>query len=292
MRKILVTAAILFLGITMFAQTTTKSFVANAFNGISAGGIYEIELIKAAAESVVVEADKEIMPYVEVKVVKGILTFNLDNSRMPARLKHNMGPIRAKVTMKDELAFLALSGASNFYTASVFSPKNFNAQISGASNAKGLNIVSDVAVIKVSGASTINIRGKATDGSYEFSGATVAIINQDIAKLNIEGSGATKLEFTGKAASVDIECSGASYTKLIGECETMSVEISGASKFDAFGFKVDNMSIEVMGVSSAKIFVEKSIEAEVSGGSSILYKGSPTVKNIDISSASSFRKAD
>ncbi len=292
MRKILATVAVLFIGITIFAQTTTKSFVANAFNGISAGGVYEIELIKAAAESVVVEADKEIMPYVEVKVVKGILTFNLDNVRMPARLKHDMGPIKAKVTMKEELASLTLSGASNFYTASVFSPKNFNVQISGASNAKGLNIVSEVAVIKVSGASTINIRGKANDGSYEFSGASVAIINQDISKLSIEGSGATKLEFTGKVVSADIECSGATYTKLIGECDTMNAEISGASKFDAFGFRVNSMIIEVMGVSSAKVFVEKSIEAEASGGSSIVYKGSPVVKNIDISSVSSFRKAD
>ncbi|MFA5850843.1 MAG: DUF2807 domain-containing protein [Bacteroidales bacterium] len=292
MKKNLATVAILFFGITMFAQTTTKSFVANSFNGISAGGIYEIELTKAAAESVVVETDKEIMPYVDVKVVRGILTFNLDNSRIPAKLKHNMGPIKARVTMKDELSSLTLSGASNFYTTSVFSPKGFTAQISGASNAKGLNIVSEIAVIKVSGASTINIRGKAADGSYEFSGATVAIINQDIAKLNIEGSGATKLEFTGKAVSVDIECSGATYSKFIGECETMNAEISGASKFDAFGFKVDNMIIEVMGVSSAKIFVEKNIEAEASGGSSIVYKGSPVVKNIDISSVSSFRKAD
>ncbi|OFY45033.1 MAG: hypothetical protein A2X18_13930 [Bacteroidetes bacterium GWF2_40_14] len=292
MRKILTTVAILLFGITIFAQTTTKAFVANSFNGISAGGIYEIELIKAAAESVVVETDKEIMPYVEVKVVKGILTFNLDNDRMPSRLKHNMGPIKAKVTMKDELAMLSLSGASSFYTASVFSPKSFSAQISGASNAKGLNIVSETAVIKVSGASTLSIKGKAADGSYEFSGASVATINQDMEKLRIECSGATKLEFTGKAVSVDIECSGATYSKFNGECETMNAEISGASKFDAFGFKVNEMIIEVMGVSSAKIFVNKSIEAETSGGSSIVYKGSPVVKNIDISSVSSFRKAD
>jgi len=282
----------LFFGITIFAQTTTKAFVANTFNGISAGGIYEIELTKAAAESVVVEADREIMPYVVVKVVKNVLVFTIDDDRMPSKLKRNMGSIKAKVTMKEELSTLSLSGASSFNTTSVFSPKVFNAQISGASNAKGLNIVSDIAEIKVSGASTINIRGKAADGSYEFSGASVAVINQDIAKLNIEGSGATKLEFTGKAVSVDIECSGATYSKFTGECESMNAEISGASKFDAFGFKVDNMIIEVMGVSSAKIFVEKSIEAETSGGSSILYKGSPVVKDIDISSVSSFRKAD
>lgn len=292
MRKVIATVAILFFGITIFAQTTTKAFDANTFNGISAGGIYNIELTKAATESVVVEADKEIMPYVVVKVVKGVLSFNLDNDRIPARLKRNMRSIKARVTMKDELARLTLSGASTFYTASVFSPKGFNAQISGASNAKGLNIVSETAVIKVSGASKINIKGKAADGSYEFSGASVAVINQDIAKLSIEGSGATKLEFTGKAGYVDIECSGATYSKLTGECDTMNAEISGASKFDAFGFKVNNMTIEVMGVSSANVFVVKSIEAETSGGSSIVYKGSPVLKDIDISSISSFRKAD
>ncbi|MEN6619844.1 MAG: DUF2807 domain-containing protein [Rikenellaceae bacterium] len=292
MKKIFFVVALMFFGITIFAQTTTKSFPVVTFNGIIAGGVYDIELTKSATESVVIETDKEIMPYVQVKVVRGMLTLDLKSDKMPSRLKRNMGPISAKVTMRDELAWLTLSGASRFSSTSLFSPKVFNAQISGASNAKGLNIISETAVIKVSGASTINIKGKVTEGIYEFSGASVAVINQDINKLDLEGSGASKLEYSGKANIIKIECSGATYSKFAGECDVMNAEISGASKFDAFEFKVNNMSIEVMGVSSAKIFVEKSIEAETSGGSSIHYKGSPVVKKIDISSASSFKRVD
>lgn len=147
-------------------------------------------------------------------------------------------------------------------------------------------------MIKVSGASSLNIKGRITEGTYELSGASYAVISQDISKFNIEGSGASKLNFTGKTNSVKIECSGASYAKFTGESDTMEAEISGVSKLDAIGFKVNIMDIDAMGVSSAKIFVEKSIDVEVSGGSSIEYKGSPVIKKTDISSISSFKKID
>jgi hypothetical protein len=77
---------------------------------------------------------------------------------------------------------------------------------------------------------------------------------------------------------------------MTGESVTMDAEVSGASKLDALEFRVSDMNIEVTGVSSAKLFVEKNIEVDISGGSSVEYKGSPVIKKTDISSISSFKK--
>lgn len=290
MKKLLLVIAVMSLGMAAFAQTITKSFPVSSFQGIVAGGVYDIELTKSSIPSVIILADKEIMPYVEVKVVRGVLNLSLDSDRIPHRLRRDIGSIRAQVSIKEELSWLSLSGATRFSTSAQFSPDTFNAQISGASNAKGLNIVSESVKISVSGASNINIKGKVNEASYELSGATNAVIDQTVNRLVMECSGATKVEYTGKSNSVATECSGATYMKMTGECVTMNAEVSGASKMDALEFRVSDMNIEVTGVSSAKIFVENSIEVEVSGSSSIAYKGSPQIKNIDVNSLSSFKK--
>jgi len=113
-----------------------------------------------------------------------------------------------------------------------------------------------------------------------------------MSKFELEGSGASKLDFTGKVNNVKIECSGASYAKFTGDCDTMEAEVSGASRLDALGFRVSNMIIEAMGVSTARIFVEKSIEVGVSGGSTVEYKGAPVIKKTEINSISTFKKID
>ncbi len=291
MKKILfLVAAVLLFGMTSLAQTITKPFPVSSFQGISAGGVFNVELTKSSLPSVIILTDKEIMPFVEVKVVRGVLVLSLDGERIPSRLRRDMGPIKAKVTIKEELNDLSLSGASEFSTTARFSPASFNVEISGASNAKGLYIESQSATINVSGASSLDIKGKFTEAEYEISGASSVIINQDINKLDLECSGATKVSYSGKSNSISAECSGATFTKMTGECVTMSAEVSGASKLDALGFKVLDMNIEVTGVSSSKIYVERSLDVEVSGGSILEYKGSAQIKSKDISSISSFKK--
>jgi hypothetical protein len=292
MKKLIMLIAIMSFGMASFAQTISKSFPVSNFNGIIAGSVFDVELIKSPSESVVVTADKEVMQYIEVKVVRGMLTFAIDTYKMPNKFKRNMDFIKVKVLMKEELNWLSLSGASRLSTKSTFSPKSFKAQISGASKVIGLNIISDTGEVVLSGASSMDIFGKFSEGIYEISGASSAVVNQDIAKFSVETSGASKLNFNGKCDLVEMECSGASYTKFNGECESMSTEVSGASKFDGIDFKVNSLTIEANGVSSANIYVEKSLDVEISGGSSVRYKGSPTIKKTDVRSSSSLKKID
>lgn len=290
MKRVFLVVAIMSLGLSLFAQTVSKSFPVGSFQGINAGGTYDIELIKSSTESVVIMTDKDVMPFVEVKVVKGMLNLEINTDDMPYRLRKSDWSLKAQVTIKDELTWLSLSGASRLATNAIFTPKSFSAQISGASNASGLNIVCESVKITVSGASSLKIAGKTTEGFYELSGASNASISQDISKFGLEGSGASKVNYTGKVNSMKIECSGASFAKLIGECDTMDAEVSGASRLDALGFRVNNMIIDAMGVSSASIFVEKNIEVEVSGGSKVEYKGNPVIKKTEINSISTFKK--
>jgi hypothetical protein len=290
MKKLISLVAVMSLALTVFAQPVTKNFAVANYTGISAGSVFDIELTKGNVESLKIEAENDVMPYIQAKVNSGILYLKLDNS-MPSKLSRNMDPIKVKISIK-ELDKLFLSGAAKLKSSGTFSPASFKADISGAVLAEGLYVNTGLSEITVSGASKFDLTGKATTANYELSGASVANIAQDIQDLNISASGAVKMEFSGKTAKAEISISGAANARFIGSSVTAIVEVSGASQLEAEKFPVADMSLEVSGVGNVKVNVSKSISAEVSGGSTVRYMGNPVIKNLETNTGSSFKKMD
>jgi hypothetical protein len=281
--------AVLF-SVAASAQQITKSFVADDFTGITAASVFDIELIKSPVESVVVTADREVMNYVNIKVVMGQLNLKIDTDKMPRILKKNLKSVKVKINMKNELSWLSLSGACKLTSSSNFTPQNFKGQISGASSICGLEITSESARISISGASSVSMRGKINIADYELSGASNAVINQEISTLSVKCSGASKIDFKGSIASLDLKLSGSSEAKLKGSGEEIRTQISGASKLIAVEFAANEAYITISGVSKAVVNVSKTLEAEISGSSHLEYKGSPVINNVSVNSISNFKK--
>ena len=110
-----------------------------------------------------------------------------------------------------------------------------------------------------------------------ISGAVLAKANITHAeKLKIDLSGASKLNLaTQKITDCIVDVSGASTLNLTGKCEFLAMEVSGASQIDASKFECDKVVAEASGASSIKVYVKDELDAEVSGVSSIKYKGDP-----------------
>jgi len=288
MKKLISLVAVMSLALTIFAQPVTKNFAVANYTGISAGSVFDIELTKSNVESLKIEAEKDVMPYIQAKVSSGILYLKMDNS-LPSRFSRNMDPIKVKISIK-ELDKLFLSGAAKFKSSGSFSPVSFKADISGAVLAEGLFVNTGLSEITISGASKFDLTGKVTTANYEFSGASTVNIAQDIQDLTISASGAVKMEYTGKTAKAEISISGAANARFIGSSVTATIEVSGASLLEADKFLVADMSLEVSGVGNVKVNVSKSISAEVSGGSSVRYTGNPVIKDLETNTGSSFKK--
>ena len=62
------------------------------------------------------------------------------------------------------------------------------------------------------------------------------------------------------------------------------------SKLELDNFTVNDVDIEVSGGSNAVVNMDGTLNAEVSGASSLYYIGNPVMGDIDISGASSVRK--
>ncbi|MDP3437314.1 MAG: DUF2807 domain-containing protein [Bacteroidales bacterium] len=292
MKRVLTLLTFLALALTMFAQSQKKEYKVSGYDGLNASGIFEIELIKSSNEGVTIETeDSQLFDFIKVNVSGSVLYLTYDTSKVPSNLKDKKGkPIKVTIYIK-ELASLNMSGVCRLFTDASFSPEKFEAKISGATSITGLQINSESARIVLSGASSISLKGKIKTASYEISGASKANINQEVGGLKLSGSGASKIEFNGLFEFAELSLSGAVNLILLGSGgKKIALETSGACNFDSYNFPVEEMEIELSGVSNAKVYVTKAISARSSGGSNIAYRGDPQIKSVDISSVSSFKK--
>lgn len=289
MKKLSIFLTLIFLSAVLFAQDITKSHQVAAFTGVNAGGVFDITLTKSPTNSVTTTAGADIAKYIQVKVKDGVLHLDLDSDNMPASLKRNIKYIKANITI-NQLDKLFISGAARLKSNGQFNPTSFKGDFSGAVIVEGLNIVSGSSFIQVSGASKLDIKGRADAVKYDISGASVVTIDQESGDLEIGGSGASKMNYSGNSSKTEVSISGATNVKMRGSSSLAVFEASGASVLDAEHFNVKEAEIEASGVSNIRSNVTGSLSAELSGGSVLLYSGNPVMKKVQTSSQASIKR--
>ncbi len=110
-------------------------------------------------------------------------------------------------------------------------------------------------------------------------------------KLLIKSTGAGDVHLDVKANEIRTEISGAGDVTLKGSAQLINAEISGAGDLKASGLEADKGNIKVSGAGTAKVNVKQSLDADVSGAGSIIYKGNPTERNVNITGAGSVRES-
>lgn len=127
---------------------------------------------------------------------------------------------------------------------------------------------------------------------FELSGASSVELNNTLKDndLSIESSGAANFKGDVEVNEADLELSGASTVNLSGNAAEASLELSGASQVNNYNFKVDNLNVDLSGASSAQIASSKTIKGDLSGASSLTYKGKPSTKSVSISGAAKLNK--
>ncbi len=105
--------------------------------------------------------------------------------------------------------------------------------------------------------------------------------------FTIKGSGAIGAELELEVNRLSIDFSGASDIKLFGTAENFDLTLSGASDLKASDLNAKNVKVDVSGASDVKVYASESITGKASGASSINVKGSPSLRNIETSIASS-----
>ena len=109
--------------------------------------------------------------------------------------------------------------------------------------------------------------------------------------LVVELSGASNLQMQDiNVGNVEVELSGAATLTAEGSGNDLVSIVEGASNLDLTNFPVDNSDLIVSGASQATVNLDGTLDAVVSGASTVYYIGEPTMGNIDISDSSSINK--
>ncbi|GAA4384095.1 PspC domain-containing protein [Hymenobacter koreensis] len=128
----------------------------------------------------------------------------------------------------------------------------------------------------------------------EVSGAvrTKVMGFENLNDLRVSQSGASHLWFEGDCRTLGLDLSGACYTNLKGRASKLRLNASGASRVLAASFPVETASVDLSGVSKARLEVSQSLEAEVSGASEVRYSGNPNSVRTDDSGAGNVRRVN
>jgi hypothetical protein len=151
------------------------------------------------------------------------------------------------------------------------------------------------------------------DGGHSYQDTTpeVEITLPDITRLNLSGAsraGMTGFDFehgldfdlsgastvSGTLTTGDVTCtaSGASRLSLEGSGRDLEMEASGASTLDLGDFASRSGDIKLSGASRATVNLSGTLDADLSGASTLEYLGNPTMGDISTSGASSIQEAD
>lgn len=176
------------------------------FRNVTVEDGLNVEIVPSQSESVLVEADDNVVPYIETYTTGSNLTIKLKNSTWIKGRPH------IKVTVNaSTLTAVSGSGGSTINSTGEILSENFLLALSGGSNFSGA-LNTDEARISLSGGATANLEGWCFALKMECSGGSI-----------VKGKGLSTNE-------VDADLSGGSHSDLIIN-NTISIVASGGSEF-------------------------------------------------------------
>jgi hypothetical protein len=210
-------------------HVVTRQRNADSFNSVDVSGGIKVHVRQDPSSSVKVEADENLMEYIDV--------YNDGNTLViKERQGYNLDPSKDIVVYVAAPVFreIEVSGACDIVGDNTISGNEaLSMHVSGAGD-----IIMQVALPKVnaeiSGSGSINLKGQATDFSAHVSGAGgVKCFDLITENTKLDLSGASEVEVTANR-QLDIDASGASTVEYKGNAN-VSQNISGAGSVKKVG---------------------------------------------------------
>ena len=231
--------------------TETYSIKSN-YTAISITNMIEVVLLDAPKNSIRVETDERLMPYLQIVVKNGVLVLNFGDQREVERLR------KRNLNLADTRVYVSARGVDTF-TASGMS--EFEAD---------MPIAASTITISASGMSSIDFE------------------RVECKTFSLSISGKTEVDVQLQADKCDLSVSGMSEVDLEGRTDRLSLRLSGMSEVSLEELHARTAKVSVSGMSSAEVYATESITGGVSGMSDLTTFGSANV-NVSTSGGGSHK---
>lgn len=229
--------------------TETYSIKSN-YTAISVTNMIEVVLLDAPKNSIRVETDERLMPYLQIVVKNGVLVLNFDDQREVERLR------KRNLNLADTRVYVSARGVDTF-TASGMS--EFEAD---------MPIAASTITISASGMSSIDFeRVECKTFSLSISGKTEVDAQVQADKCNISVSGMSEVDLDGRTNHISLKLSGMSEVSLDElHARTAEVYVSGMSEAEVNAS--ESITGGVSGMSDLTTFGSANVNVSTSGGGS------------------------
>ncbi|MDI6724184.1 MAG: head GIN domain-containing protein [Methanobacterium sp.] len=171
--------------ITGSGKIVNESRNVGSFNQIELNGAGELIITQGNRESLTVQADDNLMPYIKTSVNNNKLTINFDNALPLPRQ-----PVKIYLTVRD-INSINTSGSGKINSNSLRA-NNLAISMNGAGEGNLANLNTQTLKIVISGAGRMTISGNVNEQNIDISGAgeyNAANLNSKITTLSINGAG-------------------------------------------------------------------------------------------------------
>jgi hypothetical protein len=192
----------------------------SSFNGIEVSGAFDVLLSQGPVQSLIVEADQNLMKIIKTEVVGNTLRIS---QREPIR---DAKSLKIFITVP-EMKRIEVSGAVDIETQTKFTQNEMSLEISGATDAK-LDLAVQKLEVSSSGGCDLKLSGVATVFAIDASGA-VEVKAYDLLSesVSIDISGAGNAEVNA-SKEIKASVSGAGDVRYKGNPAKVWSDVSGA----------------------------------------------------------------
>ena len=235
----------------MAGNVVTETYpIKSNYTAISVTNMIEVVLLDAPKNSIRVETDERLMPYLQIVVKNGVLVLNFDDQREVERLR------KRNLNLADTRVYVSARGVDTF-TASGMS--EFEAD---------MPIAASTITISASGMSSIDFeRVECKTFSLSISGKTEVDAQLQADKCDLSVSGMSEVDLEGRTDRLSLRLSGMSEVSLDElHARTAEVYVSGMSEAEVNAS--ESITGGVSGMSDLTTFVSANVNVSTSGGSS------------------------
>ena len=260
------------LGIVSFAQELypsqpqeEKSYGVGEFHSLSVSNRFEVTLQEGRC-GVMVNADKALMPYIQVYVRSGVLYIDLDEKSVPNDVKKvyrgKNAPIAIKRAVVTAPAFSAITGAQNAVISS-----------NGTVYADSLRIeLTDKAIIR-------NFKMELEEGLLTMGKNSQAFLSlQSEKQLEVVLDGKAQLRLQNQGNVLQARLGGSSEASLAGSADNFSFSVTRFAHLESLDLKATRVKAEMTGGGHAIVQADELLNVKLGGGSTLYYTGVPAIQ--------------
>lgn len=167
----------------------------DSFNGVAAGGSFDVVLVKGKEGKITIEGEENIIPYIETEVSGGTLKIKYKKNTNIRTTKR----LTVTVSFKD-IESVALGGSGNITSKETIKANDFSVSLGGSGNID-LKIDSDTVSTNIGGSGNIDLKGNTNELKCSIAGSgSIRAYDLITDELNatIAGSGSIKTTVKNK----------------------------------------------------------------------------------------------